>query len=162
MYPTETKAKFIELRAQGLSLAHISSKLGVCKRTLVDWHRECQPEISSLRAVELEALHERLLVSHEAEVTRLAEVQKKLQTELARRSLEFIGTERLFQIDALVRRQLRDLCAPPSTEALAKVDPRPPASPTRRFKHLSPKLLRKLGPRKLRPSRPAPVENPTP
>ena len=165
MYPTETKTKFIELRAQGLSLARISSKLGVCKRTLVDWHRDCQPEISSLRAVELEALHERLLASHETEVTRLAGLQKKLETELARRTLEFTSTERLFQLDALVRRQLRDLCAAPSGEALAKADPRPPASPTPPVQTPQPKAspeTRATQAPPVPPSGAAPVENPIP
>ena len=145
MHPTETKHQFIELRAHGFSLARIASKLGVSKRTLVDWNRDCQPEISSLRAVELEALHERLLASHEAEVTRLVDLQKNLATELARRNLQYLSTERLFQLDALVRRQLRDLCAAPSAVALAKAD-----EPTLFSQPAAPSVL---------PSGAAPLEN---
>ncbi len=40
MHTNETKDRFIELRAQGLSLAKIASDLGVSKRTLVDWNHE--------------------------------------------------------------------------------------------------------------------------
>ena len=57
MYDIDTKGKFLELRAKGWSLARITKRLKVAQRTLVDWNREEQEQIRSLRAIELEALH---------------------------------------------------------------------------------------------------------
>ena len=73
MHSTDTKSRYIELRAQGWSLARIAAHIGVAKRTLalVDWNPHSQEEIRILKALELEALHEKLLASHEAELTQL-------------------------------------------------------------------------------------------
>ena len=49
--------KFIELRAQGHSLADIAAKIHVSQRTLVAWNRKFKPDILALRAQELEDLH---------------------------------------------------------------------------------------------------------
>jgi hypothetical protein len=40
----------------------------VCSRTLVDWNRQSQAEIRTWRAVELEALQEKILATHEQEL----------------------------------------------------------------------------------------------
>jgi len=60
MHATDTKSRFIELRAQGWSLARNAAPLNVAKRTLVDWNQPAQTESSTLKAVELEALQEKL------------------------------------------------------------------------------------------------------
>ena len=71
MHSTDTKSRFIELRAQGWSLARIAAHLGVAKRTWADWDQHSQEEIRILKALELEALNEKLLTSDEAELTQL-------------------------------------------------------------------------------------------
>ena len=110
MHPNVTKQQFIELRAQGLSLSRIADQLHVSKRTLVGWNREHHADIDSLRALELEALHEKLLASHEQELTRLAAYQCKIDEELAKRPLEKLTTDKLFRLSLLFRREIRDLC----------------------------------------------------
>ena len=109
MHSNETKNQFIELRAQGLTLARIASQLGVSKRTLVDWNRQCQSEIRSLHAVELEALHEKLLGSHEAELSRMVNHLNVIQRELAKRNFMTVSTEKLLQLSLSLRREIRDL-----------------------------------------------------
>jgi hypothetical protein len=115
MHPESAKHQFIELRAQGLSLAGISEKIGVSKRTLIDWNREHQAQIDGLRAAELEALHERLLASHEQELTRLTSFQRQIEQELATRSVKALSMEKLFRLSFQVRREIRHLCATAST-----------------------------------------------
>jgi len=61
MYDADTKGQFLELRAKGWSLARIAKRLKVAQRTLVDWNRQEQEQIRSLRAIELEALREKIL-----------------------------------------------------------------------------------------------------
>src|SRR3954468_11316330 len=111
MHPQTTINQFIDLRSQGFSLARIADQLGLSKRTLIDWNREHQADITALRALELEAFHEKILASHEQELSRLAACQSKIDEELAKRSLETLPTDKLFRLSLLVRREIRSLCA---------------------------------------------------
>ncbi len=107
MHSTDTKSRFIELRAQGWSLARIAAHLDVSKRTLVDWNQHAQAEIRALKAVELEALQEKLLASHEAELTQLNAHLQRVEQELAVRTFKGVSTENLYRLAAQLRRQLR-------------------------------------------------------
>src|SRR5205814_8008703 len=94
---------------QGWSLARIATHIGVSKRTLIDWNREFHSEIRALEALETEALHERILASHERELTQLAKHQTDLENELSKRNPKVLSTLELFRMSALVRRQIHDL-----------------------------------------------------
>jgi len=122
MHSTDTKNRFLELRAKGWSLARIADHLDVSKRTLVDWNQHAQPEIRVLKAVELEALQEKLLASHEAELTQLNSHLRRIETELATRTLEIVSTENLYRLAAQLRRQLQQArlrpALPGETESL--------------------------------------------
>jgi len=107
MHSTDTKSRFIELRAQGWSLARIAAHLDVAKRTLVDWNQHAQTEIRALKAVELEALQEKLLASHEAELTQLNAHLQRVEGELARRDFKGVSTEHLYRLAAQLRGQLQ-------------------------------------------------------
>jgi len=63
MKDEETIARFIHLRAQGLSFARIATELNVSKPTLINWGRQFQFEIQNLRSVETEALAEKRFTS---------------------------------------------------------------------------------------------------
>jgi transposase len=107
MHAIDTKSRFIELRAQGWSLARIATHLEVSKRTLVDWNQHSQAEIRLLKAVELEALHEKLLASHEVELTQLTGHLQRIEAELAKRELGFVSTENLYRLASQLRLQLQ-------------------------------------------------------
>src|SRR3954467_10420626 len=124
MHPQTTINQFIDLRSQGFSLSRIADQLGVSKRTLIDWNREHQADITALRALELEAFHEKILASHEQELSRLAACQSKIDEELAKRFLETLSTDKLFRLSLLVRREIRNLC----TAAERTIGHRVPAS----------------------------------
>src|SRR5947209_1495125 len=109
MHPNETKDKFIELRAQGWSLPRIATEIHVGKRTLVDWARECADQIRRLCALEMEALQEKILAPHEVELTRLARLQQAIEDQLTARNLRFVSTEKLFQVAAQLRQEIRQL-----------------------------------------------------
>jgi hypothetical protein len=115
MHNTDTRRRFVELRAQGWSLARIAGEIGVAKRTLVDWNRAAADEIAELRAVEIEALQERVAASHELELTRLSDHLNRIEAVLARRNLDCLSTESLFCLAATVRAQLRRLAASPAS-----------------------------------------------
>jgi hypothetical protein len=67
MHDIDTKNQFLELRAKGWSLARIAERLKVAQRTLVDWNRQEHEQIRTPRAIELEALQEKILATREQE-----------------------------------------------------------------------------------------------
>jgi transposase len=107
MHNTDTKSQFIELRAKGWSLARIAAQLNVCKRTLIDWNRQSRNEISALHAVELEALQEKILATHELELTRLTQHLQRLEAEISQRKLQFVETKDLYRLCSLLRTEIR-------------------------------------------------------
>jgi hypothetical protein len=113
MHPDNTKTRFLELRAKGWSLGRIASQIGVSKRTLVDWNYQHREELRLLRAVELEALQEKILASHKAELSRLAGRLEAVELELSQRELDdklrYAGTRDLYRIAALLRAEIRKI-----------------------------------------------------
>ena len=79
MYDQHTKTQFIELRAQGRSLARIARDMDISKRTAVDWNHQFQTEILSLRQFELEAIHEKFALTFERGLSHLAKHQNAVE-----------------------------------------------------------------------------------
>ena len=95
----EVKSQFIELRAKGWSYLKIARKLKVSKNTLANWGAELDGDIASLRAVEMEALHEKYFMTKEARIQLLGEQLKEIKAELKRRGLEDVSTEKLLEME---------------------------------------------------------------
>ena len=110
MYDTDTKSQFLELRAKGWSLARIAERLKVAQRTLVDWNRQEHEAIRTLRAIEIEALQEKILATREQDLTRLKQELDRLEQELAKRNVECISTENLYRLSAWMRAEIRKVC----------------------------------------------------
>jgi hypothetical protein len=107
MYDAETKSQFLELRAKGWSLNRIAERLNITQRTLVDWNRQEHEQIRALRAIECEALKEKILATHEQELIPLKLELDCLETELAKRTVEYVSTENLYRLSAPVRAEIR-------------------------------------------------------
>ena len=95
----EVKSQFIELRAKGWSYVKIARKLKVSKNTLTNWGAELEGEIASLKAIEMEALHEKYFMNKEARIRLLGEQLKEIKDELKRRGLETVSTDRLLEME---------------------------------------------------------------
>jgi transposase len=131
MYDTDTRAKFIELRAKGWSMARIAKRLKVSVRTLIDWNRKEKEAIKSLRAIELEALHEKILASHEHELRTLKANLDRIEEQIAKRHHGYESIATYYRLAALLRSEIRKCCdaalstcgpsdrniEPPATEA---------------------------------------------
>jgi hypothetical protein len=115
MFTVDKQDKFIELRAQGWSFAHIASELHLSKRTLVDWSREFAKDIQSLRAAGLDLLHEKVTASREEALDRLLRLQKDVEDELANRRLSGITMDTLFHIASDLRKEIRQALAEQNT-----------------------------------------------
>ncbi|MGE5445006.1 MAG: helix-turn-helix domain-containing protein [Ignavibacteriales bacterium] len=91
----ETKAKFVELRAKGHSYDRISKELNTSKQTLIDWSKEFETEIADLKRIELESLHETVLIIQRQQIELLVEFLKKVNTELETGDLKDVSTDKL-------------------------------------------------------------------
>ncbi len=92
MHSQDTINKFIELRAQNISIRNIADQIGVHRNTLLQWQHKYADEIDNLRLIELEAIQERLLPKYEQELTELAEEYKRVTAELRTRDYDFEPT----------------------------------------------------------------------
>lgn len=94
----EQKSRFILLRAKGNSYSKIAKEIGVSKGTLVNWNTELEAEIAQARSVELEALQEEYFLLKEGRIRLLGGQLKALQTEIGKRDLSKIKTEKLLEL----------------------------------------------------------------
>ena len=92
MHSQDTINKFIELRAQNISIRNIADQIGAHRNTLLQWQQKYAGEIDNLRAIELEAIQERVLPKYEQELAELAEEYKRVTAELRTRDYDFEST----------------------------------------------------------------------
>ncbi len=104
--------RFIGLRAQGCSFARIAEELDVSKPTLISWSRLHQHRIRNLQALELEAAAEQGKLSRRHCLDSLADDDRRLREELARRDLKEIPTARLVLLLAALRKEANALNGP--------------------------------------------------
>ena len=128
IYTSDKIDKFIELRAQGRSLARIALDLDISKRTAVDWNRQFQTEIVSLRQFELEAIHEKFALTFERELSHLAKQRNAVEQELATRDFRRVPTEKLLRLPLMLPRQIQDL-RPSCCETPVASSPEPTIAP---------------------------------
>ena len=95
---TETKQKFIELRAQGLSFDKIAKELNKSKQTLIDWSRDLSGEIANLKAIKLEEMYETFYLTKENRLQTLGTMLSKIKEEVETRELTDIPTEKLLDL----------------------------------------------------------------
>lgn len=77
MKEQETKDKFLQLRAEGVSYEKISKMLKVSKPTLIEWGKSYKNAIEQLKAIRYEQILEKYKVTSENRIERIA---KELQT----------------------------------------------------------------------------------
>lgn len=106
MHDQETIRRFIQLRAAGWSFARIATELQVSKPTLIVWSRKHQFEIANLRAIETEALAEKLLANRQQRWQALGQDLARVEAELSKRDLTAVPTSRLLGLAAMLRREV--------------------------------------------------------
>jgi len=94
----EQKHRFVMLRAKGYSYARIARELGVSKGTLTAWNVELEAEIAKTRAMELEALQEEFFLLKEGRIRLIGEQLKAIQTEIGKRDLSKVNTDKLLEL----------------------------------------------------------------
>lgn len=94
----EVKAKFIEMRAKGLSIRATAKELKLSPQTLSNWQAELEEEIAGLKAVELESLYEQYHLLKEHRLQLLGEQLQDIKDELSKRDLSEVPTDKLLDI----------------------------------------------------------------
>lgn len=82
MADTETKQRFIELRAKGTSYEKIASELSVSKQTLINWAKDLELEISNYKAIEMDNLYEQYYISKQKRNEMLGKNLESLKSKL--------------------------------------------------------------------------------
>jgi hypothetical protein len=95
MKDQETIARFIHLRANGLSYDKISAELKVSKPILIQWSRKYQFDIQNLRAIETEALAEKCFTGRQERWTQISRDLSRVEAELAKLDLADVPTSQL-------------------------------------------------------------------
>jgi transposase-like protein len=94
----EQKHRFVILRAKGYSYARIARELGVSKGTLTAWNAGLEAAIATARAMELEALQEGFFLLKEGRIRLIGEQLKAIQTEIGKRDLSKVNTDKLLEL----------------------------------------------------------------
>ena len=98
MKDTETRNRFVELRAQGMSFAKIAEQLDVSKTTLVDWSRQLKNDIANMKEIELEELRDRHNMSERTRIELIGGQLARIQEELAKRDFSDVPTPALLSL----------------------------------------------------------------
>ncbi|RKQ17494.1 helix-turn-helix domain-containing protein [Ureibacillus endophyticus] len=96
MKNNETRQKFIEMRAKGISFDKIAKELKVAKSTLIEWSKTYLTEIENLKAIEMEALQEQFYLTKTERIKLLGEIVERFRKEIEKRNLSDIPTDKLF------------------------------------------------------------------
>lgn len=94
----ELKARFIEMRAKGLSIRAIAKELQMSPQTISNWHVELEEEIARLKAIELEALYEEFHLLKAHRLKRLGSQLLAIEEELSKRELSDVSTDKLMDL----------------------------------------------------------------
>jgi hypothetical protein len=120
MHSTDTKSKFLELRAKDWSLVRISKEIDVSVRTHAEWNRQNREEIRTLRAIEIEAPQEKFLATHEQELGSLTDLLKRIDRELATRNVNSLQMTELFKLATATRAEIQKIVIDPQSDEQSK------------------------------------------
>ena len=95
---TDTRERFIELRAEGWTLTKISDELDISYNTAVSWNKDYHERIRAAHALRIEELQEKYLMAKEKRIELFGERLLAIKEELAKRDLSEVPTPKLFDM----------------------------------------------------------------
>lgn len=95
-YPFEIKDRFVEMRASGMTLAKAADELGIARNTVLNWEKDLKERIEAQRAIHIEELQEKYLISKEKRIELFGEKLLTINEELKKRDLSEVPTPKLF------------------------------------------------------------------
>jgi transcriptional regulator with XRE-family HTH domain len=103
----EEKARFIELRAQGLSYDKIAKEIGISKPTLIKYSIEFKSEIDNEEFLKYYDLIEKYKLTKKAKIEFLCKEIEKLKQALGARNYKNLATSDLFNLMKNYENELR-------------------------------------------------------
>ena len=97
-YPIAAKDKFVELRASGMTLAKAAKELDIAYNTALSWEKALKERIETQKAIRIEELQEKYLISKEKRIELFGERLLAINEELKKRDLSEISTPKLFDM----------------------------------------------------------------
>jgi transcriptional regulator with XRE-family HTH domain len=101
------KLEFVHLRAEGLSLGKIASRLKLSKTTLSKWQSELETEIRSVRADALDELRESYKAGKKGRIEVLGTVLERLIDEAKTRDLTTVPIEKILDLTLKYQTELK-------------------------------------------------------
>ena len=110
MKDTETKQRFVELRAQGWSYRRIADEIQCSKQTLIEWSKdlETQAAIETLQAMETEVLRERYEMTRRHRLEVLGSRLQAIRDELSKRDFADMPSDKLIDLYLKLDSRLRE------------------------------------------------------
>lgn len=91
----ETKARFILMRAEGLSYQNIGKALGISRATCSAWEQELKEQISEQKQDQLRELYQAYYMHREARIKQLGETLLGIESALGEKDLSDVSPEKL-------------------------------------------------------------------
>jgi hypothetical protein len=98
MESDETKMKFVELRARGVSVQKISAELAVAPATLYRWHDAMKEEIDKRRFAERERIMEKFNLAENERIEQLCAIYRRASEQVTKDSFHIIPTTQLVKM----------------------------------------------------------------
>ena len=117
----KVKLRIIELRAEGLPFAKIAEAVNVSKQTAMEIVKDNIDEVTSLQAVEMEALFDNERVNLRGRVEQLSALQARLREEIANRVLSKVPTEKLIALFIKTNQALREEVYTPDVKTVSEI-----------------------------------------
>lgn len=117
----KVKLRIIELRAEGLPFAKIAEAVNVSKQTAMEIVKDNIDEVTSLQAVEMEALFDNERVNLRGRVEQLSALQARLREEIAKRDLSKVPTEKLIALFIKTNQALREEVFTPDVKTVSEI-----------------------------------------
>ena len=117
----KVKLRIIELRAGGLSYAKIAEAVNVSKQTALEIVRDNLDEVTSLQAMEMEALFDAEKINLRGRVEQLSTLQARLRDELAKRDLSKVPTEKLIALFIKTNQALKEEVYAPDVKSAEEI-----------------------------------------
>ena len=111
----ETKARFVELRAEGHSFSEIASALHISKSTCSEWEHELTEKIAERRDEREEELYSLYGMHRAARITRLGDTLDRINAALAAKDLSDLPADKLLTMKLQYERAIREEYRQPSS-----------------------------------------------
>ena len=117
MLDADKKQQILTLRAKGKSYASIAAELSIAKQTAIDYCKDNEETIATLKALELETLYESHHINKEARIEALSTLKDKLRKEIDRRDLADISTDKLITLYLNTTAAIKDEAIEPNFQS---------------------------------------------